>query len=89
VGGTGPGRAARDGVTVHWLMQYADRKRGDTGRYIVARERAPGEAWTTGERLQFETKSAAIAEAQRRNGYSPVDGNEQTYAAQLKEEGRR
>lgn len=31
------------------------------------------------------SKSEVIAEAQRRNWFTPVDGNEQTYAKQTKE----
>lgn len=61
---------------LHWRMTYAERRLGDTGRYVV---------YTGGsERLQFATKSDAIAQAQRLNGYEPVDGSEQTYGEQLK-----
>jgi hypothetical protein len=64
----------------HWVLTYAERRRGDTGRYVVV---------LGARRLQFEEKSSAIAEAQRLNGYDPVDGSEQTYGRQLAAEGRR
>jgi hypothetical protein len=32
--------------------------------------------------FQSNSKSEAIAEAQRRNGFEPVDGDEQTYVRQ-------
>lgn len=78
---------------MHWLMQYADSSRGDTGRYVVTPEdpQRPNTARTNpeGPRLQFVSKSRAIVEAQRRNGYEPIDGSEVTYARQLVDKGRR
>jgi len=35
--------------------------------------------------FESESKSRCIAEAQRLNGYEPVDGDEQTYAKQRRE----
>lgn len=55
-----------------WTVQYGERRRGDTGRYAVVKGR---------ERRQFDSKTEAIAEAQRLNGWQ-VDGNERNYASQ-------
>lgn len=35
------------------------------------------------EVYRSDSKCEVIAEAQRRNGFSPVDGDEQTYAKQI------
>jgi uncharacterized circularly permuted ATP-grasp superfamily protein len=86
------GREATDPAVTHWLVQYGDRSRGDSGQYVVGKETEsvpPGSGFMVGRRLQFDSKSEAIAEAQRRNGYDPVDGDEQTYSRQLKDAGRR
>lgn len=64
----------------HWTMTYARRELGDTKRYVV---------FCGPTRLQFDSKPSAIAEAQRRNEYEPVDGSEQTYGEQIRAEGRR
>ncbi len=37
--------------------------------------------------MQSDFKSQIIAEAQRRNGYDPIDGSEQTYGLQLTKRG--
>lgn len=39
--------------------------------------------------FEADSKSTVIAEAQRRNGYEPVDGSERTYGKQLAEAGLR
>lgn len=78
---------------VHWIVTYADRSRGDNGRYVVVEGRVRPRLGTMekpgGKRIPFQYKPEAIVEAQRRNGYEPVDGSEQTYARQLSERGLR
>jgi hypothetical protein len=61
-----------DPVTERWSVQYGERRLGDTGRYAVVKGQ---------ERKQFDSKTEAIAEAQRLNGWQ-VDGNERNYASQ-------
>lgn len=63
-----------------WRVQYGETRLGDTGGHVVTRP--------FDERVQFNppgTKSDAIAEAQRRNGFEPVDGSEKTYSRQARE----
>jgi hypothetical protein len=62
-------------------MVYAERRLGDTGRYVVVTP--------AGVREQFDSKVDAIVRAQRGNGYEPVDGSERTYVRQVNEDGRR
>jgi hypothetical protein len=64
--------------------------RGPQKRYILSPwpegAIAPDDAHPV---FQDDSKSAVIAEAQRRNGYEPVDGSERTYGEQLRERGLR
>jgi hypothetical protein len=42
--------------------------------------------WDTSElkiAMQSDSKSTVISEAQRRNGFKPVDGSEATYSKQI------
>ena len=78
-------RPPTDGI--HYAVRYGT---GAQARYIVSPWH-PGAVAPDDRHPVFEAdrKSAAIAEAQRLNGYDPVDGSERTYAHQLAEEGRR
>ena len=61
---------------------YPAGKLGGTGCYLPAtgNDACSPDPVT---RIQFQAKSDCSAEAQRRNGYTPIDGSEATYATQL------
>lgn len=67
----------------HWHVAYPDGKLGDTGCYVLVKGTDPQTTRDPANRISFTSKSGCIHEAQRRNGYTPQDGSEQTYATQL------
>lgn len=66
--------------THRYWVQYGDLVKGCKKRYAVTDHRdRPQQAI-----FASDYKSECIAEAQKRNGFTPVDGNETTYSQQCK-----
>lgn len=64
------------------VVDYGVASRGEK-RYVLRDRRALGKDRPA--LFESDSKSEVIAEAQRRKGWEPVDGSEQTYGQQIAE----
>ena len=82
-------RAARKRVDIDprdLIVTYGIREHGELGYILATRVYRPDGTKVGHARVvvfQSNRKSEVIAEAQRRKGWEPVDGSEQTYAQQI------
>lgn len=65
-----------------WLVQYGSRALGQK-RYVLLDKRSGAVL------AEDDSKSAVIAESQRRHGFRVIDGSELTYGRQLAARGWR